>query len=171
MRFLLAILLSFVCLASWGAQSVTTPATITRTFTITNYTGTDLIAGDVTAQGIEVPGVTRVTTGSSLLVGLFYRCSNTNGTSVDLVITKQPITVPANSAPFNYSEADATNIVNVIHLTTGDFTPFATTNSTAFRSFTMPIQTATNSMFVYPVCRQAITNAGNDRVIVTLIPD
>lgn len=140
------------------------------TCTITNSTATDIVAGDVVAQGFEITNAVTIPGGHGVLYSINYRSANTNGTSVDLVLFKQPITCPANSAPWNYSSTDGTNFVGEIHLVTGDFQPFASTNAMAIKTVILPVWAATNSIWCYPICRQAITNVGNDVVTFTFMP-
>jgi len=175
MKNLIVLLTVLLSLVSVKAQPITGGASggfgvSFVTAEITNSTATDIVAGDVVAQFTEIPNAVRVAGGSATLFTVTYISANTNGTSVDLLLCSRPITIPANSSPFVYSAVDRPYIIYPISFVTGDFKPFATTNSIANKQFMLPVWASTNNIYACGICRQAITNVGNDVVTFTFLP-
>ena len=174
MRLVIFFLSLFAAIATqaqptYGGSSVGLGLSVVRV-DLTNSTATDIIAGDVVAQFTEIPNATRIAGGSATLFTVTYRASTTNGTSVDLMLCSRPITIPANSAPFNYADSDKPYIIYPISFTVGDFKPFAATNSIAVKQFMLPVWASTNNIYACGICRQAITNVGNDSLTFSFLP-
>lgn len=156
-------------------RAVTNKAVIARRFTATNDVSTTLVADDVVFQGVELANTVQSGKGATITSITWVTHTNLLNQEIKLLITKAPITWPANSAQFDIAAGDATNICDTVSLGTNSLYGCHWLKGKSNVVFTLPINIGISStgtsVHVYGVTPNAWTNTGNDEFVLYAIPD
>jgi hypothetical protein len=156
--------------------------TLVTNLTITNYLGTDLVAGDIlNTNAIQISPVARTANnGTAVLLGATY-CSSTNLVlqAVDMLICSQPVTWGNASAVPGIVNAELPYILGVLSFGTNavdasvatPFIPFGTVQVCTKTGLNIGLRPATNTIFLYFRTRVAITNGANDVIKLSISQD
>lgn len=156
--------------------------TLITNLTITNYLGTDIIAGDaLNTNAIEIGPIVRANGGTGVALGFTY-CRSTNilADTIDMLICSQPIVTWPNAS--SAAVVNNTNITDGIILGTVTFGTNTTANGREWNQFgntefctqdgrNVGLKPGTNTLFLYFKARVALTNGANDSIKLTVSQD
>jgi hypothetical protein len=144
--------------------------TLVTNFVFATYKNTNT-ANTAWAQGIAVANAVRTTAGTGILKCISVVSGDNYTPGFRLLITSAPITWPANNVAVNLVMTEIlTNFLGTVEFITGDFRLIGT-NYFASKDLSIGVRPMTNSIFIYPLNVNLITNYNNTLIKLTILQD